>query len=180
MLDRALDDADKELQSVAMVFLHGEGLIVAQSCIQSSVKFVTHLSTWMSREYELLLKRGGSEAECWGLIVHCVRAVFEDLHEARMPGRGPHLTADERAASATWGCFQAQLKMQEYEKMGFAAHPTLSHILNIHLRDHTVSKSTFEGFVARLAAVEASAAASAGSLRSLKSGLGDAKKSAKT
>lgn len=134
----------------------------------------------MSREYEQLLKRGGSEAECWGLVAHCVRAVFEDLHEARMPGRGPHLTAEDRSASATWGCFQAQRKMQEYEKMGFAAHPTLSHILNIHLRDHTVSKATFEGIVARLEAVEASAALSAGGLRSIKSGLGDAKKAAKT
>ena len=125
VLDRALDSADKELQTISADFLRGEGLILAQSCIQSSVKSLTHLSTWMSREYGELLKRGGSEVECWGLIAHCVCAVFEDLHEARMPGRGPHLTSDDRAASSTWGCFQAQLKMQKNEKLGFAAHFTL-------------------------------------------------------
>jgi hypothetical protein len=179
VLDRALDSADKELQSISGDFLMGEGLIVAQSCIQSSVKFVTHLSTWMSREYLELLKRGGSEVECWGLIAHCVRAVFEDLHEARMPGRGPHMTADDRAASSTWGCFQAQLKMQEYEKVGFAAHPTLSHILNIHLRDHTVSKATFESVLVRLAAVEASAATVATAVRTLQSVVGEVKKAGK-
>ena len=153
-----------------------EGLIVAQSCIQSSVKFLTHLLTWMTREYAELLKRGGSEVECWGLISHCVRAVFEDLHEARMSGRGPHLTAEDRAASSTWGCFQAQLKMQEYEKLGFSAHPTLSHILNIHLRDHTVSKAPFEKVLTRLTALESGAATMSTALRVAQSAVGEVKK----
>ena len=176
VLDKAVDEAEKELLSVTSVFLEGEGLNVAQACIQSSVKFITHLSTWMSREYGELLQRGGSEAECWGLVLHCVRAVFEDLHEARMPGRGPHLTAEDRAASGTWGCFQAQLKIQEYEKMGFGAHPTLSHILNIHLRDHTVAESTFEEALVRLAAMEAGLATASTGLRLLQSVMGEVKK----
>jgi hypothetical protein len=179
VLDRMLVAAGRELQSVSMDFLQGEGLLVAQSCIQTAVKFVTDLSTWMSREYVELLKRGGSEVECWGLIAHCVRAVFEDLHEARMPGRGPHLTMEDRAASSMWGCFQAQLKMQEFEKMGFAAHPTLSHILNIHLRDHTVSKATFEKVLARMATIESNAATTASTLRVLQSAVGEVKKAGK-
>ena len=179
VLDRMLVAAGRELQSVSMEFLQGEGLLVAQSCIQTAVKFVTDLSTWMSREYVELLKRGGSEVECWGLIAHCVRAVFEDLHEARMPGRGPHLTMEDRAASSIWGCFQAQLKMQEFEKMGFAAHPTLSHILNIHLRDHTVSKATFEKVLARMATIESNAATTASTLRVLQSAVGEVKKAGK-
>ena len=104
VLDRLLVAAGREIQSVSMDFLQGEGQLVAQSCIQTAVKFVTDLSTWMSREYVELLKRGGSEVGCWGLIAHCVRAVFEDLHGARMPGRGPHLTKEDRAASSMWGC----------------------------------------------------------------------------
>ena len=180
VLDRLLVAAGREVQSVSMDFLQGEGLLVAQSCIQTSVKFVTDLSTWMSREYVELLKRGGSEVECWGLIAHCVRAVFEDLHEARMPGRGPHLTVEDRAASSMWGCFQAHLKMQEFEKVGFAAHPTLSHILNIHLRDHTVSKATFEKLVARMSAIEGNAATNASAVRVLQSAVGEAKKAGKS
>jgi hypothetical protein len=66
VLDRALDSAEKELQSILGDSLQGEGLIVAQSCIQSSVKFVTHLSTWMSRECAELLKRG-----CRMLGIYC-------------------------------------------------------------------------------------------------------------
>ena len=178
VLEKAVDEAETELLSVTSDFLKGEGRNVAQACIQSSVKFITHLSTWISREYGELLKRGGSEAECWGLVSHCVRAVFEDLHEARMPGRGPHVTAEDRAASGTWGCFQAQLKMQEYEKTGFGAHPTLSHILNIHLRDHTVPKSTFEAAMVRFATMEASLAMASTSLRLLQSVVGDVKKKA--
>ena len=179
VLDRLLVAAGRELQSVSMDFLIGEGLLVAQACIQSAVKFMTDLSTWMSREYVELLKRGGSEVECWGLISHCVRAVFEDLHEARMPGRGPHLTAEDRAASSIWGCFQSHRKMQEFEKVGFSAHPTLSHILNIHLRDHTVSKATFDKLLVRLAAVEAGGTSTATGLRVLQSAAGEVKKAGK-
>ena len=180
VLDRLLVAAGRELQSVSMDFLSDEGLLVAQSCIQSAVKFVTDLSTWMSREYVELLKRGGSEVECWCLISHCVRAVFKDLHEARMPGRGPHLTPEDRAASSIWGCFQSHLKMQEFEKVGFSAHPTLSHILNIHLRGHTVSKATFDKLLVRLAAVEAGGTTTATGLRVLQSAVGEVKKAGKT
>jgi hypothetical protein len=178
VLDRGLPAAGRELLASASDFLVGEGLLVAQAAIQSAVKFMTDLSTWISREYLELLKRGGSEAECWGLISHCVRAVFEDLHEARMPGRGPHMTPADRAASSAWGCFQAQLKMQEFEKMGFGAHPTLSYILNIHLRDHTVSRATFELLVARLDSVENAVKVNTNTIRSTSSKVGEIKKGA--
>ena len=62
-LEKAVDEAETELLSVTSDFLEGEGLNVAQACIQSSVKFITHLSTWISREYGELLKRGGLAAE---------------------------------------------------------------------------------------------------------------------
>ncbi|KAI2492591.1 hypothetical protein MHU86_21975 [Fragilaria crotonensis] len=176
VLDRGLTAAARELLSSASDFLVGEGLLVAQATIQASVKFMTDLSTWMTREYLELLKRGGSETECWGLISHCVRAVFEDLHEARMPGRGPHMTTADRAASSAWGCFQAQLKMQEFEKMGFGAHPTLSYILNIHLRDHTVSRATFDRLVTRLEAVEAAVKVNTNTIRNTSSKVGEIKK----
>jgi hypothetical protein len=176
VLDRGLTAAGRELLASACDFLVGEGLLVAQATIQSSVKFMTDLSTWMTREYLELLKRGGSETECWGLISHCVRAVFEDLHEARMPGRGPHMTPADRAASSAWGCFQAQLKMQEFEKMGFGAHPTLSYILNIHLRDHTVSRATFDLLVTRLEAVESAVKVNTNTIRNTSSKVGEIKK----
>ena len=86
------------------------------------------------------------------------------------------MTPTDRAASIVWGCFQAQLKMQEYDKMGFGAHPTLSYILNIHLRDHTVSRATYELLVIRLDAVEAAVKANANTIRSTSSKVGEIKK----
>ena len=66
--------------------------------------------------------------------------------------------------------------MQEFEKVGFSAHPTLSHILNIHLRDHTVSKATFEKLAARIATMESNAATNASAVRVLQSAVGEVKK----
>ena len=175
-LDKKLTVASKELLTSSRDFLSGEGLLVAQATIQASVKFMTDLSTWMTREYVELRKRGGSESECWGLISHCVRAVFEDLHEARMPGQGPHMTVADRAASCVWGCFQAQLKMQEFDKMGFGSHPTLSYILNIPLRDHTVSRATYELLVLKVEAIEAAVKANSNTIRSTSSKVGEIKK----
>ena len=51
VLDRGMSSAVKELQSSASDFLVGEGFLVAQATVQASVKFMTDLSTWMTREY---------------------------------------------------------------------------------------------------------------------------------
>ena len=59
--DRGLTAAGRELLASASDFLVGEGLLVAQATIQASVKFMLDLSTWMSREYLELLKRGGAK-----------------------------------------------------------------------------------------------------------------------
>ena len=87
------------------------------------------------------------------------------------------MTPADRAASSAWGCFQAQLKMQEFEKMGFGAHPTLSYILNFHLRDHsTVSRATFDRLVTRLEAVEAAVKVNTNTIRNTSSKVGEIKK----
>jgi hypothetical protein len=123
--------------------LTANGKIVADLCISARGKFLTDLGAWITREYEDLIKRGGSAKECWGLIAHCVRAIFAELHSARSPGRGPFLPGD-RAAGVVWGMLRAQRKMQEFTVRGFSASPVLSHILNIHLRDHAVMQTDFE------------------------------------
>ena len=86
------------------------------------------------------------------------------------------MTPSDRAASSVWGCFQAHLKMQEYKKLGFGAHPTLSYVLNIHLRDHTVSKAMYDVLLARLDAVEVAVKSNANTIRSTSSKVGEMKK----
>jgi hypothetical protein len=81
------------------------------------------------------------------LISHCVRAIFADLHEARIAGRGSYPKGIEAAAGIVWGSLQGLKRMQEYSALGFSAHPKLSHILNLHLQDHALMKHFFFEYV---------------------------------
>jgi hypothetical protein len=40
-----------------------------------------------------------------------------------------------------WGTLQAIRVMRKFRETNFAAHPALSHILNLHLQDNAVIKS---------------------------------------
>jgi hypothetical protein len=146
----------RETKSVQMIaarnFLTGDALMVAKECISDAASFIEDLETWITKEYSDLLNRGGTGKECWQLISHCVRAIFSDLHEARSPGRGPFGPGD-REAGATWGFLQAHRKMKAFRIRGFSASPTLSHILNIHLRDHAITAAKFEVLMKEVATV---------------------------
>jgi len=163
--ENALRAAGRDQTIAVQAYLPGVGGIVAQKCIDASVRFLEALGTWITKEYGELIGRGGSATECWRLISHCVRAVFDDLHEARAPGRGPFLPGD-RAAGVVWGFLQAHRKMQEYLKKGFSASSTLSHVLNIHLRDHAVTSKKFEEFKLRMLEAVSTATAAASSAQS--------------
>jgi hypothetical protein len=129
----------KEQLSNATLYLTGDGLSVAKHMIQASFSFLETMEAWISQQYNDLLGQGGSEKECWEYVCHCVREIFSCLHEARLPGRG-FLTVDERPVAILWGSLQAHKKMEELTKKQFSAHPLLSHVLNLHLRQHSVRK----------------------------------------
>jgi hypothetical protein len=120
--------------------LVGMGKIVAIECIMNSFNFLMKLSEWMTKQQRNLVGRGGEPEACWKLVSHCVRAIFRDLHSARMAGRGPFLGTN-RSAGIVWGCLQAHRVMAEYLAEDFAAHPKCSHILNIHLQDNAMMKT---------------------------------------
>jgi hypothetical protein len=119
--------------------LVGMGRIVASECIMASYNFLMKLSEWMTKQYRNLVGRGGLPEACWKLVSHCVRAIFKDLHTARMAGRGPFLGTN-RSAGIVWGCLQAHRVMTEYSSEDFSAHLRCSHILNIHLQDNAMMK----------------------------------------
>ncbi len=127
----------KEQLSNAQLYLTGDGLSVAKHMIQASFAFLETMESWISQQYNDLLGQGGSERECWEYVCHCVREIFAYLHEARLPGRG-FLTTAERPVAIMWGALQAHKKMEELMKKQFSAHPLLSHVLNLHLRQHSV------------------------------------------
>jgi hypothetical protein len=83
-----------------------------------------------------------------------VREIFAYLHEARLPGRGI-LTPEERPVAILWGSLQAHKKMEELTKKQFSAHPLLSHVLNLHLRQHSVRKVEHLALLSRMKSLEA-------------------------
>jgi hypothetical protein len=82
------------------------GRTVAMECIALAYEFLSKLLDWMTKQYRDLVARGGAKESCWKLISHCVRAIFRDLHKARIAGRGPFLGGD-RASGIVWGNLQA-------------------------------------------------------------------------
>jgi hypothetical protein len=54
-----------------------------------------------------------------------------------------------------WGALQAHKKVEELTKKQFSAHPLLSHVLNLHLRQHSVRKVDHEMLAAKVILLEA-------------------------
>jgi hypothetical protein len=150
---KLISSTRKEQMANASMYLQGDGLLVAKQMIQASAAFLDTMEAWISQQYNDLLGQGGSEKECWEYVCHCVREIFSALHEARLPGRGL-LTADERPVSVLWGALQAHKKMDELTKKQFSAHPLLSHVLNLHLRQHSVRKVEHVALLNRVVLLE--------------------------
>ena len=89
----------------------------------------------------------------WKLVCHFIRAIFKLMHEARLPGRGPHALGD-KYGSVFWGVLQTHRVIQDLASEGLEAHPRLSHILNIHLRDKTVSRSAMDRVLSEMADIK--------------------------
>jgi hypothetical protein len=140
---KLVSDTRNEQLANAQLYLTGDGLAVAKAMIQQSAAFLDALEHWISQQYNDLLGQGGSEKECWQYVCHCVRQIFRTLHEARMPGRG-FLSKDERSVAIVWGALQAHKKVQSLMSQQFSAHPLLSHVLNLHLRQHSVRKMDYD------------------------------------
>ena len=61
-------------------------------------------------------------SEMWKLVCHFIRAIFKLMHEARLPGQGPHALGD-KYGSVFRGALQTHRVMQDLASKGFEAHP---------------------------------------------------------
>ena len=109
---------------------------VATAMIQASSAFLEKLCKWITQENIDLVGLGGSKEDVWKLMSHCVRAIFKELHKARIAGRGPFF--GNKAGSIAWGSLRAQKRMKEFLNKKFMGDPALSHILNLYLQDNAV------------------------------------------
>jgi hypothetical protein len=127
-----------------------DGLEVARTMLQDSRDFLNRLSSWITQSYQDLVNRGGSEKEAWAYVSHCVRAIFDLLFKARVAGRGPFLDDARRDAGMVWGALQCHAVCRSLMDANFSSHPTLSHILNLHLRDNAVMMSSMDAMSKRI------------------------------
>jgi hypothetical protein len=130
--------------------VRGEGLEVSRMMINDSRDFLNQLANWITQTHQDLVNRGGSTKEAWAYVSHCVRAVFALLYKARAPGRGPFLDDSRKHAGMVWGALQCHRVCRELLEANFAGHPTLSHILNLHLRDNAVMNSSMAEVTKRI------------------------------
>jgi hypothetical protein len=114
--------------------------LVAGTMLTEAIEFVTTLVTWISTFLTDRGNKGDDEAETIQHMSHAVRAIMEMLHATRAPGRGPFVPG-EMGTKIFWGPLQALGVMRELRAANFSAHPALSHILNLHLKDNAVTKS---------------------------------------
>jgi hypothetical protein len=143
--EREIKEVKATMLRGAANHMQGIGLLAAIKCISTTYAFLDRLAKWISSQFRDLVGRGGSKEDCWRLISHCVRAIFSDLHAARIAGRGPFMTSD-RQLGVVWGCLQAHRVMSEYVDADFASHPRCSHILNLHLQDNALMKTEFNEY----------------------------------
>ena len=60
------------------------GASVAHGCIAEAVSFVMRIMQWMSTTYAELQKVSpGAGGDNWKYVCHCVRVVFEVIHDSR-------------------------------------------------------------------------------------------------
>jgi hypothetical protein len=134
---------------------------LAGHCLQESQQFITAMGDWMSTEYQGMMDKFQAQslgkkleptvsAECWRLISASVRALFQDLHNARKAGRGPFASETLKAQGRLWGNLQGIRVMREYVQENFSAHPKMSHVLHCHIRDQAVMRTEFDEVVKEL------------------------------
>jgi hypothetical protein len=141
---KMVEETKRTMMTSASSMLTGLALLVAIESISVSASFLDALGNWITSQQRDFTGRGGSRDHSGMLILHCVRAIFSDLHDARIAGRGGVYARGPAAVAAiVWGLLQGLKKMREYQRLSFSAHPRLSHIINLHLQDNALMKHVF-------------------------------------
>ena len=92
---------------------------------------------WMMQTYsELQTVSPEGSADNWKYAGHCVRVVFEVLHEARRIGSGK-MTDN---AGTMWGCLQGIREARNILAKGFSAHPVVANVLNVHMQKRSMMR----------------------------------------
>ena len=157
----------KALQEICQAKLRGEASSVARQMIADSHTFLKSLLTWITKTYNNTQQRTmASPKEAWALTAHCTRTIFNLLNKARACGR-VH-TKENRLEQTVWGMMKAYEVQEALLQLDFDAYPEVSHALNIHLQDNSVTRSAHSKLNAKVEESEKNIKALLASVESLK------------
>jgi len=110
-------------------------------------RFIQELITFMTNEFSVWKHRGYSKLDAWRITCICVRRVFESLYAVRVTARDLPETTDKHfvAASIIWSTMSAHEVMEDYMKLQFLEHPTISAVISRHLAAHHVKSDDQTG-----------------------------------
>ena len=121
------------------------GASVAHGCIAEAVSFVMQIMEWMATTYAALQKVSpGAGGDNWKYVCHCVKVVFEVIHDSRRIGGG---RAND-SAGTMWRCLQGMRGAREILSKGISAHPTVANVLNVHMQKRSMMREEHEAIQA--------------------------------
>ena len=86
----------------------------------------------------------GAGGDNWKYVHHCVRVVFEVIHDSRRIRGG---RAND-SAGTIWGCLQGIRGAREILDKGISAHPTVANVLNVHMQKRSMMREEHEAIQA--------------------------------
>lgn len=108
---------------------HETAMLVAMTCLDSTVSFITRLLTYVSGTHQTLIDSSFSEEGSWQLITQLVNHIFaDDMNKVRYFVREAMDTHSkkEMGAAVMWGTFQTHKVMEGYMKYGIENCPSIS------------------------------------------------------
>ena len=126
---------------------HDKARQLALECLMRSKRFIQEMINFMTNEFSVWKHRGYSKSEAWRLTCICVRRVFESMYAVRVTARDMPETSDKHfvAASMLWSTIAAHEVMEDYMKLQFLDHPTISAVISRHLASHHVKSDDQAG-----------------------------------
>ena len=113
---------------------------MAHGCIAEAVSFVSRIMTWMYTTYAELRKVSpGAGGDNLKFVYHCVRVVFEVIHDTRRIG-GSRSTD---STGTMWGCLQGIRGAREILAKSISAHPVVANVLKVHMQKRSMMREEY-------------------------------------
>ncbi len=91
------------------------------------------LFRWIRNTYDTE-KIHSSNQEAWSLVAGCIRAIFDEVKDARLIGRATDgLDGIEREARIIWAMGMGAMKLEKFKKLEYYGHPACQVVYNLYM-----------------------------------------------